>query len=121
MKGQWFLISAVIAVGAFLSISIFFRDYFVFDTTYTIRINEETYFSSLKMQFDAVVAQSTCTNLDANLKEFEYFAQKKMAEIGYFLYLDHTINGCIATKKIVLASERAVLNEGIDYKDVLHR
>ena len=122
MKGQWFLISAVVAVGAFLSISVFFRDYFATDSSAIVRINEDAYFLELKAQFDVVITQSDCSNMDANLKEYEYFAQKSMSQLGYFLYMDHIITDCAAKdvqKKIVLASERAVLNEGIDAASVL--
>ena len=124
MKGQWFLISAVVAVGAFLSISVFFRDYFAVDSSSTARINEEMYFSELNEQFDTVVQQSGCADMDSNLKEFESFSAKKMSEIGYFLYMNHEIKNCaskIVTKQIVLASDRAVLNEGIDAESVLRR
>ncbi|MBI4162254.1 MAG: hypothetical protein HY513_01105 [Candidatus Aenigmarchaeota archaeon] len=125
MKGQWFLISTVIAVGAFLSISVYFRDYFALDSAEVLRANEEYHFYDIRQQFDNVVAQSDCINLDINLKEFEVFSEKSMAELGYFLYINHKINSCSSgavksvTKQMVLASDRAVINEGIDADSVL--
>lgn len=124
MKGQWFLISAVIAVGAFLSISVFFRDYFAIDSSEVARTNEDYHFYNIDKQFDNVVAQSECAKLDLNLREFKTFAEKSMAELGYFLYMDHTIKTCSGSfksvdKKIVLASDKAVINKGIDAKTVL--
>ncbi len=124
MKGQWFLISAVIAVGAFLSISVYFRDYFAMDSSEVLRVNEEYHFSNINQQFDSVVSQSNCANLDINLKEFEAFSEKSMAELGYFLYIKHKINSCSGSEKsvakqMVLASDRAVINEGIDADSVI--
>ncbi len=124
MKGQWFLISAVIAVGAFLSISVYYRDYFAHDSSEVLRINEEYHFYNLKQQFDTVIAQSNCINLETKLKEFEAFAEKSMGELGYFLYINHKTNSCSSTgksilKQMVLASDRAVINEGIDADSVL--
>src|SRR3989338_9120406 len=124
MKGQWFLISAVVAVGAFLSISVYFRDYFAFDSYEVLRVNEDYHFSNINHQFDNVVSQSNCINLDTNLNEFEKFSEKSMAEMGYFLYMKHTILACAeagksVTKQMILASDKAVINEGIDADSVL--
>ena len=44
-KGQWFFISAVIASGIFLSISVIFKDYFAVDSSAALS-DEDFYFSS---------------------------------------------------------------------------
>jgi hypothetical protein len=121
MRGQWFLISAVIIVGVFLLVSTFFRDYYATDTTAVPRMDEEHYFWELKMNFNGVVRASDCDNLEDNLNEFSAFSRQKMAELGYFLYLNYTIDmtDCTATPKIVLASDRMVLNEGINATTVI--
>ena len=40
-KGQWFIISAVIATGAFLSISLVLKDFFVVDASNDARTRED--------------------------------------------------------------------------------
>lgn len=82
-KGQWFFISAVIASGIFLSISVIFKDYFAVDSSAALS-DEDFYFSSIKDGLiTAIKSDPSCTG--ENLKEFTQFATDKMARIGYML------------------------------------
>lgn len=82
-KGQWFFISAVIASGIFLSISVIFKDYFAVDSSAALS-DEDFYFSSIKDGLiTAIKSDPDCTG--ENLKEFVQFATDKMARISYML------------------------------------
>ncbi|MBI2076168.1 MAG: hypothetical protein HYT72_02890 [Candidatus Aenigmarchaeota archaeon] len=82
-KGQWFFISAVIASGIFLSISVIFKDYFAVESS-PVLSDEDFYFSSVKDGLLAAIKSDPgCTG--ENLKEFVQFATERTAQIGYML------------------------------------
>ncbi len=88
-KGQWMLISAVIVVGTFLSISLVFRDFFVVDASVTARGNGGFYLNNLEGQFENVVDKSPCANLQKNVDDFIAFSKMKLWEQGYFVYIEY--------------------------------
>lgn len=88
-KGQWFLVSAVIASSIFLGISFLLRDYFAVPPIVT---NEENvYFDNIKNGAIRTV-QIGCqkeggpklSNLE-NLSEYIHFAGQRMAALGYLI------------------------------------
>ncbi|GEM_PF-2825895 len=91
-KGQWFLISAVIATGAFLSISLVLKDYFVVDASDQARGREDAYLSNLKEQFAQVVEQSSCDEMQKNLNSYIAFVRSRLSESGYFVYIEYDNN-----------------------------
>ena len=118
MKGQWFIISAVIASGVFLTMSVLFRDYFLVDSSVVASVNEDFYFRNVKNQIDSLrYLDGGCSEsavYNQNYKELKYLAETKMASIGYFLFIDE-ISGCPNHKYgIILASEKMVISENID-------
>ncbi|MEM7819672.1 MAG: hypothetical protein QXD48_02480 [Candidatus Aenigmatarchaeota archaeon] len=121
-KGQWFIISAIMVSAAFLIISIFFKGYYGIDTSRPTKLSEDYYFMNIKEQFNKVVQDSNCTNMDKNLKEFKYFSEKVMGELGYFLYINYSIISC-PPKNIrmgmLLASDKMILHENINPNDVI--
>ena len=113
LKGQWFLISAVIASGAFLAISILFNNYFIVDTSTPALIDGDYYFNSVKNGINKTIAFSACVNLTRNLDNFVQFNKRELAEVGYFLEIKYTQGVCSASSKginyaILLTSEKYV-------------
>jgi hypothetical protein len=123
-KGQWFLVSAVIISGAFLLISIIFKDYLFLDQSSVARMNEDFYFNNINEQLNSIVAiygYADCSNLNEKLDEFAFFSKEKMAEKGYYLYVSKNID-CVqqtATFGVLLASDRMVVYENVDPEDIL--
>jgi hypothetical protein len=116
-KGQWFLVSAVMATGVFLVISMLFRSYSAVDTSESARVTEDYYFNNVKQQFSNAVAASTCADMDANLREYRAFAQRELNSLGYRLYLDYTINDCAipdVSVGLLVASSRFMVYENVD-------
>ena len=114
-KGQWFLVSAVIASGAFLAISLLFNSYFVVDTSKPALIDEDYYFHVVKSGINNTIQLSNCTvndgitNMERNLGGFVDFTTNELAEIGYFLHIEYNIVDCNAKRVnygILLASDR---------------
>ncbi len=92
-KGQWFLISAVIATGAFLSISLVLKDYFVIDASDQARGREDYYLSNIKDQFVQVVEQSPCgpgdETMASSIDSYIAFVRGRFSELGYFIYIEY--------------------------------
>lgn len=121
MKGQWFLISAVVATSAFLAISLLFKGYFVSDATDTAKMNEDYYFHDIRQQFNNVIAQSDCTNMDRNAREFRVFAEREIGNLGYLLFLNFSIdcNAKSYTLGLLIASERMIVCQNVNANDIL--
>lgn len=119
MKGQWFIISAVIASSVFLTLSLFLKDYFVTDTSSQAGISNDFYLHNIQEQLDRLVATAitddppTCINLTTNLNEFRAVAERVLAARGLFLNLNYTIADCSAANdvkfNIIIASQEAVV------------
>lgn len=117
-KGQWFLISAVIASSAFLGISLLVKDYFAVDTSSAAKINNGFYFQSISQQLDNILKNTVvndspvCINLTTNLDEFRAVAEKAMAAKGLFFDMNYTIKNCSSKKvnfNFLLASQSETL------------
>jgi len=125
MKGQWFLISAVIASGAFLTISFLFKSYFIADPAHVASANEDFYFHNIKQQAFHVINQSDCTDLaqlDKNFREFRAFVERGMGSLGYLVYMNYTMVDCPAKKYdlgLLLASERMIICQNVTTKHIL--
>jgi len=91
-KGQWFLISAVIVTGAFLSISLVLKDYFVIDASGQASGREDVYLWNIKDQFAQVVEQSSCDEMGNNLNSYITFVRNRMSESGYLVYIEYGNN-----------------------------
>ena len=123
-KGQWFLVSAVVISGAFLLISTLFKDYLVLDQSAVARMNEDYYFNNIKEQLSKIVntyGYSDCNNLNEKLDEFMFFSGERMAERGYYLYVESNVNCAqqTATFGVLLASDRMVIYENVNPDDIL--
>lgn len=122
-KGQWYLISAVMVSGIFLIISTMFKGYFLVDTSEVIT-NEDYYFWSIQEGFNATVSDigfSDCYELNRALDEYITLSREKMAEKGYFLYMEKTIDCGLgqADYGILFASDSMVLYRNLDPNDVI--
>ncbi len=98
MKGQWFIISAVIASSIFLGISFLLKDYFVIDSASTARISNDFYFSNIEEQLNNIVAKTIttggCINLTTALNEFITVAEKDLSSKGLFSKMEYNIVQC---------------------------
>lgn len=85
MKGQWYIISAIIVAGALLLISSIIRTY-SYDYSYIIRMQEDFLFKNIEQELEKVLIYSkSYEDLEYNVKHFIAFSQKRVAELGYSL------------------------------------
>lgn len=93
MRGQWFIISAVVASSIFLGMSFLLKDYFAVNSAETARVNNAFYFNSIQEQLDNVVrntvTHTNCMNLTTNLAELKWLAEKELAARGIFARVEY--------------------------------
>ena len=126
-KGQWFIVAAVIASSVFLGISVIFKSFAATDASQSAVGGEEFYFWSAQKALRDVLANAPagCANMAEALAEYNATASRQMAELGYFLFLNVTLNmaGDCASREagigILLASDRAVFYNNLTPADVV--
>lgn len=126
-KGQWFIIAAIIASGVFLTISVVFKSFAATDASRSATGSEEFYFWSVQKTVDDILATgpSGCQNLTEAVNEFRSLSEKQTASLGYFLFLNVTLNtadDCSSREAdvgVLIASSRTVLHKNVDPKDVI--
>jgi len=121
-KGQWFIVSAVIATGVFLVISNLFKTYALIDVSDTARGDEDFNFHNINQTFFSVVAGSNCSNMDKNIREYRAFAEREMNNIGYTFFMNYTINDCNAksvSMGLLIGSSRMIVYHGVNPDDIL--
>ena len=117
MKGQWFIISAVVASSIFLGISMLLKDYFVVDSSIPATINNDYYFYNINSGLDSIVANTPtspgdCLNLTTRLDEFRTLTEQEMSARGVLLSLEYAVIQCGPNKvnfDILIASNREVI------------
>ncbi len=83
-KGQWFLISAVIATGAFLAISLLYQGYFVTDPSRVLYSDMNQQFLSIRTQLHMLSDNGGWCD-PGTLDNVVRYNTQTMMEKGYFL------------------------------------
>ena len=117
MKGQWFIISAVVASSVFLGISLLLKDYFVIDSSASAAVNNDHYFRNIDRELDSIVMKTptspgNCVNLTTNLEEFKTLTQQELAARGMLLSMEYNIIQCspnVVNFDLLVASNSQVL------------
>lgn len=119
MKGQWFIISAVIASSTFLGISFLLKDYFVVDASSPAQVNNDFYFYSASEQLNNIIKNTVtddppaCINLTTNLNELKTIAEHELARRGLFMFMTYTIRDCSTTNivdiNLLVASQNEII------------
>lgn len=93
-KAQFFLISAVIIISIFSTISQYITDYAKVDLTKSYETQELQYISQIKSSLLSTVSAAPCERLDAELNATEGIIKNKLAGHGIVFDAKHTIVGC---------------------------
>src|SRR3989344_1149814 len=127
MKGQWFLISAIIASSIFLTISFSLKSFFSVDTSSPALYDEHYYFFDIKDNVEKIKLNSGCSiqnnglaEEENNLREYLSLTKEKMAEKGYFFFGNVT-GDCSSGYKVglLLASEKFALCENVNSSAII--
>jgi hypothetical protein len=118
MKGQWFIISAVVASSIFFTVSVLLKDYFVVDSSHEAAISNDYYFYDIVEQFNYIVATTptnvSCSNLTARLDELKAVAERTLSPKGMFVFLNYTLppscsESNYVSMNLLIASEKEII------------
>lgn len=93
IKGQFFIISAVIMVSMFLVIGSGFLDFNSIDLTRQAEMNEYEYISMIKKSLNNS-ASTECDRQEEEIRTIESFLSRNLAEQGIELSVEHQIVSC---------------------------
>ncbi|MEM5861207.1 MAG: hypothetical protein QXJ20_02335 [Candidatus Aenigmatarchaeota archaeon] len=118
MKGQWYIISAIIVAGALIVISNIFRSY-DYDYSYIIRMQEDFLFRNVEQELEKTILYSrSYEELEYNIKHFIMFSQRRFAELGYSLRIINETSLVLPPGKtrfrIELISERVNITKVVE-------
>ena len=118
-KGQWFIISAVVLSGVFLSLSVLFKTYSKIDIKQTAT-ETDFYFWNIKEGLQATL-YSGCS--EQKFQEFEKIVKERLEKNGIFVFLNYTGKYDCLTKNsefgIMLATDNEVLYQNVEPNSII--
>ncbi|MBI4018371.1 MAG: hypothetical protein HY368_02075 [Candidatus Aenigmarchaeota archaeon] len=114
VKGQWFIISAVVITSFFVILSGALRDYTAADFLPVASSSEAFYFENVRDMLKKSVTNSPPCSAERNLTEAIYYTTSKMASLGYIEDVSYVAVDCSQKKYSVtlyIASDRTKKNE----------
>ena len=109
-KAQFFILTTVMVVGVFFTLSKYVNEYSFIDTSESVEGAEVFMFENIKEKAIETIQISNVTNVDARLSSYESFVEKMVADKGYTLEFEYRINSGIASFNMTLMSEKYILN-----------
>lgn len=98
MKGQFFIISAVIIASMLLIVSQHFSGFSNIVLTENAEMSELEYIGMVKKSLNNAIKASDCGRLEEEISAAESFLSKKLAEQGIEMSAKHQINSCSSVK-----------------------
>jgi hypothetical protein len=117
-KGQWFILSAVIASAAFLSISLMYRGYFSIDTSSLAKVNEDFFFLNALEELNKTVSfSSSDAQLSENFRDYSEFITEKALGYGYSMTIANLSSLSIlgTDYKLTLLSSKMNMSRVVHY------
>ena len=100
MKGQWFIISAVVITSFFVTLSGLLKDYYVVDFLPVATNSEGFYFENVKQLLKNTAANSApecdANGKNQNITEAIDYTTRKMASLGYIMKASYSGFNCAA-------------------------
>jgi hypothetical protein len=110
-KGQWFIISAVIASATFVTISMLYSGYFYADSSKIAKINEDFFFNNIVYELNNTLGYSANDyDFQKNLMEFVPYAEQKALEKGYYLKIENTGPPIISGTNFIITMSSSNMN-----------
>jgi len=111
-KAQFFILTTVVIVGVFYTLSQYINPYAFIDTSKAASGSEAFFFDNVKEKAIKTVQISNPDegNLTANLEEYKQFVEKMASDKGYSLIFDYDVDWPNDVDfHMVLTSERMTL------------
>lgn len=118
MRGQWFLVSAVVASAALLFISTLATEFFVVDLSLFPKIDEPYVFENVVRNLNETVVNYVLLSPKERalrIKEYIEFVSEKLGARGYYLEIvnETSLESIPIRFKITLLSERANITKTV--------
>ena len=110
-KAQFFILTAVMIVGVFLTLSKYVNQYSFIDTSTAAEGAEIFMFQNIVEKANKTVQISNQATITNNLSKYKNFAQKVSSDRGYILSFDYTIVGDKVNFNITLISSKYSLTK----------
>ena len=110
-KAQFFILTAVMIIGVFFTMSKYINQYSFIDTSKALEGAEIFMFQNIVEKANKTVQLSNSTTIDENLKKYSSFAKNVTSKRGYILVFDYTIDGDDVKFNITLMSDKYTLTK----------
>jgi len=111
-KAQFFILTTVVIVGVFYTLSKYINPYAFIDTSRAASGSETFFFDNVKEKAIKTVEISNETELESNLNQYKNFVEEMASEKGYNLNFKYNIistGPSIVDFNMILISERMTL------------
>ncbi|MEM5792802.1 MAG: hypothetical protein QXY45_00370 [Candidatus Aenigmatarchaeota archaeon] len=110
-KAQFFILTAVMIVGVFFTMSKYINQYSFIDTSKAAEGAEIFMFENIVEKANKTVQISNTDTIDDNLKIYSSFVKNITSERGYILVFDYSIISNKVKFNITLMSEKYTLRK----------
>ncbi|KYK35689.1 MAG: hypothetical protein AYK18_02890 [Theionarchaea archaeon DG-70] len=108
-KAQFFILTTVVIVGVFYTLSKYINPYAFVDTSKAAVSGETFFFDNVKEKAIKTVKLSNSGNLLSNLQMYKNYVRNLASEKGYNLELYYTNTTTLVNIQMVLTSEKYTL------------
>ena len=110
-KAQFFILTTVVIVGVFYTLSKYINPYGFVDTSQAVIGGEESFFDNVKEKAIKTVNISSkdTGNLTKNLATYRDFAKKMASDKGYVLTFNYSVETNNVNVKMLLMSQKVTL------------
>jgi len=108
-KAQFFILTTVVIVGVFYTLSKYINPYAFIDTSKAASGSETFFFDNVKEKAIKTVQISDKTELESNLNQYKIFVEKMASDKGYSLNFDYEVLVNAVDFHMILTSERMKL------------
>jgi len=108
-KAQFFILTTVVIVGAFYTLSKYINPYVFVDTSRAGAGGEIFFFDNVKEKAIKTVEISNRTGLESNLDDYKNFVEKMAGDKGYNLVFNYTVGTDNVNMTMVLMSQKYTL------------
>jgi len=113
-KAQFFILTAVIIVGVFYTLSKYINPYSFIDTSNTAVSNEIFFFNNVKDKAEKTVKISPQDQLENNLLTYKKYVEKLANDNGYILRFDYIPFDNFVQIEMTLQSQKMTLQSAFN-------
>lgn len=118
-KAQFFILTSVMIVGVFFTLSKYINNYSFIDTSKAVEGSEVFMLENIKDKAIKTMNISNSTNFRSRLLTYKSFVEDMVAERGYTLIFDFTNTTQVVNFNITLISEKYILRS--QFSETIHR